>query len=143
MPLGEGCEHFRQPGDHEILRRAEPDAAIQFRGRKQPVDPTVRLDRVACVIQQRVPIRIERDAMRVADQKMTIDRLFQPFDVLADGRLPEPELLRRQRETFELGDGDKRIQELRVYDFTTSLFTKCRFTTSRFTTSGFTAPRYT
>jgi len=67
------------------------------------------------MIEQDIAIRGEGDPVRGAVEQAPAGQFFETTDVLADGRLLQPENPGRTGEAAGIGDGGKALQEIDGY----------------------------
>lgn len=111
MDAGEVAQDLGQAALHEILGRAEPHPPAQFRDGEILPGAFVGFEDAPGQAEHRLAVRGQRHRMGVAHKEPPRCRLFEPSDMLTDGRLAQPEAAPGLAKARGLGDGHKGGQQ--------------------------------
>ena len=103
----EALQNARQGARGQIFRQPETDAPAQTGGQEIAFHPFGNLDHPAGFGQQLLACRCQRNGVRVPFEQAILQIGFQPSDMLADRRLPDPEVGRSPAETATFKDREK------------------------------------
>ncbi|SHT24426.1 Uncharacterised protein [Mycobacteroides abscessus subsp. abscessus] len=107
-------QYIGQLAGHQVVGGPEPDQPGQLRAREEPVGLGLGIEDRAGEADHRGAICGERQIAGIAAEQLSADGLFQPRDMPAHRRLPQPENPSRRRKTTRAFNCQKSSQQLGV-----------------------------